>query len=177
MSTTEPPRGPLVGIDFEMANNINGSICAFGLAFEDGTSESDIIRLHPELGGVQERGRWHHISPARTAAGAGPEVLYSALQSLAPDTILVAHDAKIDRSYLYGWFEMWDLEPIHFAWFDTLRIARREFGKRGRVGIAAMAAHLGMTVTPHDPRDDATVALEIARKYPWDKFSPTQSGA
>lgn len=164
----------LIGIDFEMANSIPGSICAYGLAFIDGYSEKAVIRLHPERGGEQERGRWHHISPKATAAGLSPVHLYSRLQSLPEDTVLVAHDAKIDKAQLYGWYEMWGFEPIHFAWFDTLRIARREFGKNGRVGIAAMAERMGIEVTPHDPADDARVSLEIALRFDWDKFKPQE---
>lgn len=168
------PRPPLVGIDFEMANGIRGSLCAYGFAYEDGTIEQAVLRLHPERGGVQERDRWHHISPAKTAMGLGPEALYSRLLALPEDTVLVAHDAKIDRTQLYGWFSMWDLEPLHFRWFDTLRIARREFGKNGRTGIAAMAQRMGITVRPHHAGDDARVALEIARRYPWGQLKPLE---
>jgi DNA polymerase III epsilon subunit-like protein len=150
-----------------MANAITGSLCAYGIAYEDGTTERAVLALHPERGGDQERDRWHHISAAKTAMGLGPDALYKRLQSLPEDTILVAHDARIDRAQLYGWYRMWDLEPLHFPWFDTLRIARREFGKNGRTGIAAMADRLDITVTPHDPADDARVALEIARRYDW----------
>lgn len=175
MSPQSVNRPPLVGIDFEFANGIAGSICAYGLAYEDGTSEQAVIRLHPENGGEQERDRWHHISPAKTLLGLGPEALYSRLQALPEETVLVAHDAKIDRKQLYAWFDMWHLEPIHFAWFDTLRIARREFGKQGRVGVAAMAERFGMTVKPHHAGDDARVTLEIARRFSWGKLRPIDS--
>jgi len=154
-----------------MANAITGSLCAYGFAYEDGTTEKGILALHPEFGGKHERDRWHHISPAKTALGFGPEALYSRLLSLPADTILVAHDARIDRAQLYGWFKMWNLEPLHFSWFDTLRIARREKGKNGRTGVAAMAAEMGMTVRAHDPADDAKVALEIARRYAWGQIN------
>jgi len=164
----------LVGIDFEMANATRGSLCAYGLAYTDGTTEQAVIRLHPEHGGVQERGHWHGITPKKTAEGLGPEALYSRLLALPSDTVLVAHDAKIDRSQLYGWFEMWDLEPIHFPWFDTLRIARREFGKHGKTGVAAMAQRMGLTVRPHHAGDDARVSLEIALRYPWGQYQPQE---
>lgn len=164
----------LVGIDFEMANATRGSLCAYGLAYMDGTIEQAVLRLHPEHGGKQERDRWHHISPAKTALGFGPEVLYSRLLALPADTVLVAHDAKIDRTQLYGWFDMWGLEPLHFPWFDTLPIARREYGKKGRVGVAAMAERMGLTVNPHHAGDDARVALEIALRYDWGSLTPLE---
>lgn len=166
----------LVGIDFEMANAITGSLCAYGFAYEDGTWEQAVLRLHPEKGGEQERGRWHHISPAKTLLGLDPDALYSRLKALPEDTVLVAHDARIDMKQLYGWFAMWDLEPIHFPWFDTLRIARREFGKQGKLGIAAMAERMGMEVTPHKAGQDAWVALEIAKRYDWGDFKPMLDG-
>ena len=166
----------LVGLDFEMANPIAGSLCAFGMAFQDGTTDSAILRLHSTRGGVQERDRWHHITPKMTMLGEDPDVLYNALVALPSDTVLVAHDARIDKAQLYAWFEMWGLEPIHFPWLDTLLIARREFGKHGKTGVAAMAERLGMTVKSHDATDDARVALKIAETYDWGKFVPMLDG-
>lgn len=164
----------LVGIDFEMANATIGALCAFGLAYEDGTTEAAVMALHPEFGGKQERDRWHHISPAKTTLGVGPDVLYGRLLALPSDVVLVAHDARIDQRELYGWFSMWELEPIHFRWFDTLRIARREYGKTSKTGIAAMAQRMGLDVRPHHAADDARVALEIARRYDWGQFEPSK---
>lgn len=162
----------LVGLDFEMASPIAGSLCAFGMAFEDGSTLGQVLALHPEKGGEQERFRYHKISPLRTKLGASPQALYATLQELPDNTVLVAHDAKIDKAQLYAWFDMFDLEPIHFPWFDTLRIARREFGKHGKTGVAAMAQRLGMTVKAHDAVDDARVALRIAQYYSWGDFTP-----
>ena len=155
----------LVGIDFEMANATHGSICAYGLAFEAGFTESSSVRLHPTLGGVQERERWHNISQESTDAGMGFDVLYERLELLPRDTILVAHDAKIDRRELTSACEMWDLEPLEFTWLDSLSVARREFGKQGKHGIKYMAERLEMSVTEHDPADDARVALAIVQTY------------
>lgn len=160
----------LVGIDFEMANATKGSLCGFGLAYSWEETVAGVLRLHPERGGKQERARFHQISPSKTAAGNPPEVLYDLLKELPEDTVLVAHDARIDRSELYAWYSMWDLEPLHFAWFDTLRIARREFGKHGKTGIAAMAQRMGMEVRRHHAGDDALVSLKIAQTYDWGKF-------
>jgi DNA polymerase III, epsilon subunit and related 3''-5'' exonucleases len=160
----------LVGLDFEMANPIVGSLCAYGLAYEDGTVESGVLALHPTKGGRQERQRFHGISPAETAAGFGPQALYRRLLALPSDAVLVAHDARIDRTHLYAWLDMWGLPLLDFRWFDTLRIARREFGKQGKTGVAAMAERMGLTVKAHDPADDARVALEIATRFEWGQF-------
>lgn len=155
----------VVGIDFEMANDITGSLCAFGLAFEGDFTEAAVLRLHPFKGGEQERGRWHHISPKATARGREWTVLYDRLKALPEDTVLAAHDAKFDRSGLQAWFDMWNLPPLYFTWIDTLSIARREFGKHGKVGIAGMAERMGMQVRAHHAGDDALVARKIVETY------------
>lgn len=155
----------LVGIDFEMANATHGSICAYGLAFEGGFTESCEIKLHPELGGLQERERWHGISQESTDAGMGFDFLYARLLALPRDTVLVAHDAKIDRRELLASCAMWEFEPLDFTWIDSLSVARREMGKHQSTGVAAMAAKMSMEVRPHHPADDAKVALEIVQRY------------
>lgn len=157
----------LVGIDFEMANGTHGSLCGYALHFAEGDYASGYLRLHPERGGVQERSAYHGIDPSWARNGSRPGVLYTLLRSLPEDTVLAAHDARIDRRELAAWFDMWDLEPIPFTWIDTLKIARLHYGKTAKVGVAAMAEHMGLTVTPHDPIDDALVAKEIAKRYTW----------
>lgn len=161
---------PLIGVDFEFANDIRGSICAFGFAYQDGTTEMGILALHPSAG-EQERARYHHISPEKTALGLGPEALYSRLAALPSDAILVAHDARIDRSQLNAWFALWGLEPLNLRWVDTLGMTRRMYGKNARIGIAAMAERFGMLVKAHNAGDDALVALRIAETLEW---GPTQ---
>lgn len=157
----------LVGIDFEMANGTRGSLCGYALHYPDDDYASGYLRLHPEKGGVQERSAYHGILPYWATKGVDPSVLYGLLRALPEDTVLAAHDARIDRRELAAWFDMWELEPLHFTWIDTLKIARMHYGKTAKVGVSAMAAHMGLTVTPHDPIDDARVAKEIAKRYSW----------
>lgn len=160
----------LTGIDFEMANAHRGSICAFGFAYQDGTKESGVLHLHPDAG-VQERTRYHGISPEDTDMGLSPMSLYRRLSRLPEDTILVAHDARIDRGALNAWFELWGLPPLDLKWIDTLGMTRRTYGKTAKIGIAAMAKRFEMSVKAHDPGDDALVALRIAETLEW---GPTQ---
>lgn len=163
----------LAGIDFELANGIPGSICAYGIYWRNGDNSYGVVGLHPEKGGVQERSAYHGISPELTAAGGPPEWLYEKLLTLyLTDTTLCAHDARIDRRALNAWFEMWDLKPLPFRWIDTLKIAQRHYGKTAKTGVAIMAERMGMTVTPHDPVDDAEVALQIALRYDWGNIQP-----
>lgn len=161
----------LIGTDFEFANNIRGSICAYGFAYEDGTKESGILHLHPDAG-VQERSRYHGISAEDTEMGLNPMALYRRLSRLPEDAVLVAHDARIDRSQLNAWFKMWGLPPLDLKWIDSLGIAKRVHGKRARTGVAAMAERYEMTVKSHDPGDDALVALAVALRNPDDRPTP-----
>ncbi len=163
----------IVGIDFEMANAIPGSLCAYGIAHENGHNFG-ILALHPTRGGEQEREHYHGISPDYTAAGMEPRFLYELLVSYAQrdDVVLAAHDARIDRRALHAWFLMWDLEPLYFTWIDTLKIAQRHYTKGAKNGVAAMAERMGMTVTPHDPVHDAEVARQIALRYDWGNLVP-----
>lgn len=156
----------LIGIDFEMANATAGSLCAYGLAREE-SQHYGVLKLHPEVGGVQERHRFHGITQQVTDLGMPPSSLYELLESLPADTVLAAHDARIDRAQLAAWFSMWDFPPLHFRWIDTLKIARKHFGKDQKTGIAAMAERMGISVRPHDPYDDAFVAREIALRFDW----------
>ena len=165
----------LIGIDFEMANGTPGSICAYGIAETDGSISYAVLALYPVLGGQQERTEYHGISPELTANGLEPERLYNRLMDMPEDTILVAHDARIDRRQLNAWCDMWRFPRITFPWLDTLKIAQRHFGKTNRNGVAAMAARMGMAVRPHDPVDDAEVALQIALRYDWKGIEPMEA--
>lgn len=153
-----------IGIDFEMANNAKASICAYGLAFEDGSKESEIIALHPTMP-LQERSRYHGISPEATAAGAHFLKLYERLASLPEDTILIAHDLRSERRALMAAYTLWNLPKLKLQWLDSLKIAQQMRGKNEKAGVATMAKIFGMAIRHHDPADDALVALEVIKRY------------
>lgn len=154
-----------VGIDFEMANNHKASICAYGLAFADGAQEKQIIALHSTMA-TQEATRWHGISAEETANGHPFAELYSRLQKLPKDTVLVAHDLKVDRRALLAAFQVWGVPPLKLLWVDSLKVAQRSRGgKNVKAGVATMAEIFAMDITHHDPADDALVALEVIKRY------------
>ena len=167
----------LVGIDFEMANATKGALCAFGIHYPNGDNSYAALRLHPEHGGVQERTAYHGIHPILATDGMPPETLYNRLLALPEDTVLAAHDARIDRRELAAWYDMWGLEPLYFTWIDTLKIAQRHYTKGAKNGVAARAERMGLKVRPHNPTDDAWVAWEIAARYDWGNLQPIRDSA
>lgn len=153
-----------VGIDFEMANRHKASICAYGLAFDDGSKEKQIIALHESMP-TQEATRYHGISAEETANGHPFMDLYNRLSALPEDTILVAHDLKVERRALLAAYEVWGLPKLKLQWVDSLGVARRKHGKDAKTGVATMAQIFAMEIIHHDPADDALVALEVVKRY------------
>lgn len=159
---------PLIGIDFEYGNNTKGSICAYGLAFEDGTREHGFVRLHasaPE----QTHTRFHGITQAQTDGGMGFEELHARIKELAADgrAVLIAHDLKSDRRAWHAAVQTHGLDELNLLWLDSLTLARIEVGaaKDGcKTGIAAMAERYGLTIDHHNPAYDAWISLEIAQR-------------
>lgn len=159
---------PLIGIDFEYGNNTKGSICAYGLAFEDGTREHGFVRLHasaPE----QTHTRFHGITQAQTDGGMGFEELHARIKELAADgrAVLIAHDLKSDRRAWHAAVQTHGLDELNLLWLDSLTLARIEVGAAkdgGKTGIAAMAERYGLTIDHHNPAYDAWISLEIAQR-------------
>jgi hypothetical protein len=154
----------LIGIDFEFANAEAGSICGYGLAFEDGRRVSGILALHPERGGEQEREFIHGISSQSTAAGEHFGKLYHLLRTLPPETELVAHGTA-DQLQFYEACLLWGYAPLTFRWHNSDVLAKSSLGRHAKTGIPTLAALLRMAARPHHPGDDAAVALAAYRHF------------
>lgn len=155
-----------IGIDFEYGNNTLGSICAYGLAFPDGTREHGFVQLHPD-NPEQTHTRFHGITQAQTDGGMEFFELYVRIETLtaAGNIVLVAHDLKSDRRAWHAACTAFGLKALPLLWADSLTMARTEVGaskEGGRTGIDAMAARYGLTINHHNPADDAWISLEIA---------------
>lgn len=162
-----------IAIDFEYANNTNGSICAYGLAFPDGTKEHGFIQLHPD-NPIQDRTRFHAITQEQTDSGSPFEELYLriSLLSMAENTIFIAHDLKSDRRAWHAACLKHGLKVPSLNWIDSLPIARAELkiGKnKPGTGIASMAARYGIEIQHHNPADDALISMEIIKRNPTPK--------
>ena len=168
-----PPAAPrYIGIDFEYGSNLAGTICAYGLAFEDGTKEHGFVQL-PAVAPKQEHTRHHGISQEQADGGIPFSQLYARIAELvaAEPTILVAHDLHSDRRAWQAAQLIHGLEPLPLAWLNSLPIARAELGvpKGGKAGVATMAEHYGIPIDHHNPADDALIALQIVLRNPRSK--------
>lgn len=148
-----------------MANSNKASICAYGLAFDDGSKEKQIIALHETMP-RQEATHWHGISAKETANGRPFIELYNRLAGLPEDAVLVAHDLKAERRALFAAYSVWGIPKLRLQWTDSLKLAQLKLGgKNAKAGVATMAKIFDMTIKHHDPADDALVALEVVKRY------------
>jgi len=157
-----------IGLDFEYANKFKGSICAYGLAFMDGTQEHGFVKLHEDFP-IQEHRRWNGISQEETDGGMHFIELYERLASLEDDVVLVAHDLKSDRRAWLAAQQAFGLAKLKLTWVDALPIARTSIGRNKRTGgggVKMMADFYGMKITHHNPADDALVSLEVIKRNP-----------
>ncbi len=158
-----------IAIDFEYASSTPGTICAYGLAFEDGTKEHGFVRLHPSAP-EQKNTRYHGITQEQTDGGMAFETLYERIRELTAtgEIFLVAHDLKSDRRAWHAAVALFGLEPLPLKWIDSLPIARTEVAANGGglTGVAAMATRYGLTIDHHNPADDAFISLQVVLRNP-----------
>jgi len=174
--TTAPRR--YLGIDFEYGNNTKGSICAYGLAFEDGTQEHGFVQL-PAIAPKQEHTRFHGITQEQADGGMEFSQLYARIAGLLAEAqadgvelILVAHDITSDRRAWQAAQLIHGLEALHLSWLNSLPIAYAELGIKkgqGKAGVATMAERYGIPINHHNPADDALIALQVVLRNPLSK--------
>ncbi len=157
-----------VGLDFEYANKATASICAYGLAFMDGSQEHGYVKLHEDFP-LQQNRRWHGISQEQTDSGMHFTELYERLAALPEDTVLVVHDLKSDRRAWLAAQSAFGLPKLKLKWLDALPVARKSIGGNrhtGGGGVKTMARLYKMEIVHHNPADDALVSLEVIKRNP-----------
>ena len=169
MNTTSTASKRYIALDFEYANGDKASICQYGLAFEDGSTETGYVQLHPTVA-EHTNGRYNGgITEEQTSAGIPFAELYARLAALTADgnTVLVAHDLKSDRKAWLRTQALHGMPALRLSWVDSLHIARLELGcgKSGG-GVKAMAQRYAMEINHHNPVDDARVALQVILRNP-----------
>ena len=167
-----------IGIDFEYGNNTKGTICAYGLAFEDGTQEHGFVKL-PAIAPKQEHTRFHGITQEQADGGMEFSQLYARIAGLLAEAqadgvelILVAHDITSDRRAWQAAQLIHGLEALHLSWLNSLPIAYAELGIKkgqGKAGVATMAERYGIPINHHNPADDALIALQVVLRNPLSK--------
>ena len=118
-----------VAIDFEKLNDSQLSVCEVGLVvFKDGKEVAPPFHsyINP-LGGIV-RSDWaekhlDHITDDMLLAAPSYKELFSKLQQIIQDKILVVHSKGADLNYIYNLEEKIGLPKLYTKWVDTNEIA------------------------------------------------------
>ena len=149
-------------LDLETANNDRGSVCAIGIVYVEDNSVVDtyytLVNPHSEFSNMCMR--IHHIKPEHvTDAPSFADVwpgLYAKLRAIP----IVAYNASYDMYHLekaiydagYG-------EP-NLRYTCALKLAKQWVPAQSHK-LENVAAHFGITYTPHEALDDARATAGI----------------
>jgi DNA polymerase-3 subunit epsilon len=154
-----------VAIDFETANEDRRSACAVGVTrVADGRivgSDSWLIRP-PELRFAPINVSIHGITNAHVKDKPPFPERWLPIWEACAGRPLVAHNASFDISVLRHVFDWYGMAYPALDYFCTLAIARLKWPGLGSYRLPAVAAHLGIRFTHHDPAEDARAAAEVA---------------
>jgi DNA polymerase-3 subunit epsilon len=153
-----------VALDVETANGRYSSICQIGLVlFEGGKPVEEWQTLiDPQVTFAPGNIGIHGIHPsdvrgAPTFAQAAGEVF-----ARIDGQIVVAHNAKFDRSCISHAAAKAGLALPWCRWLCSVQVARRAWhGEVERFGLARMAEHLDLTFRHHDALEDARTCGQV----------------
>lgn len=156
--------GDYVAIDFETANEKRASACAVGIAVVEGGEVAHkkawLIRP-PEMRFNPINISIHGIRPTDVERAHSFPDLWPHLLHYLEGKVVIAHNAPFDISVLRHTLEFYELGRPRFDYSCTYAIAKRVWPGLSTHGLGAVAAHLGLTMTHHDPGDDAEAAANI----------------
>ncbi|MDK3019257.1 exonuclease domain-containing protein [Pseudodonghicola flavimaris] len=170
-----------IAVDVETANADTSSICQFGLAFvrPDGAIDTLDLLIDPEMYFDSFNTALHGISAATVEDCPGFALVLPPLRPLLARHSLIQHSG-FDQRAIAAACRRYGLPTPHFAWHDSLAIARRawpELRNRGGHGLANLKTHLGLEFTHHHAGEDARAAAlvvlraEAVTGLPFDKLS------
>ncbi len=159
------PGGDYVAIDFETANEKRTSACAIGLAVvQEGRvvhKQAWLIRP-PAMRFNPINISIHGIRPADVERAPDFSQLWPHLRHYLAGKTVVAHNAGFDMSVLRNTLDAYDLPHPSFEYSCTYKIAKNVWPDLHNHRLSSVAEHLGLTMTHHDPGDDAEAAADIA---------------
>ena len=157
-------------IDFETANECRSSVCSVGVVIVRGGEVVDSFYslIHPEPEYYQRFCQQvHGLGPEDTDdAPLFPDV-WARIEPLIEGLPLVAHNAPFDEGCLRSVFKVYRMDYPDYDFFDTLRAARRHFGRNlPNHQLQTVAAACGYDLTRHhhalaDAEACAAIALKI----------------
>lgn len=149
-----------VAIDFETANQHPCSVCSVGIVIvkDDEIVDSYYSLIHPEPDYYSYFcQRVHGLSKRETDdAPSFPEVwdeVMSRISEIFPEIEyipFVAHNARFDEGCLKAVFRTYQMDYPDFHFYDTLAVARRQFGHSlPNHQLHTVAAACGYDLTRH----------------------------
>ena len=156
----------VVSIDFETANNNQGSVCAVGLCvLEDGVVEEAYYSLiHPPkkvdyFFGMNTR--IHGIKKEDVKDAPCFEEVYQELLPYFEDAIVVAHNASFDMSCIRRACELCELPIPDIRYVDTVGLSRKIFPELPNHRLNTVSEHIECELEHHNAFSDARACLMI----------------
>ncbi|MBO7487086.1 MAG: 3'-5' exoribonuclease [Bacteroidales bacterium] len=154
-------------IDFETANENPSSVCSVGVVVVRGGEIADsfysLIRPEPEYY------QWfctrvHGICEEDTYCAPVFPKVWEKVAPMVEGLPLVAHNSRFDEMCLKEVFKVYQMEYPDYVFYDTLKAARRHFGRRlpdhQLHTVAAACGHC--LVNHHHALEDAEACARIA---------------
>ena len=158
----------LCGLDFEIANSCNGSICSVGVAIvENGVvleRKEYLIKPHKSLDWMSKFCRDIHgitYEDLRESPEFS-EVWQSVKLLLISADCVVIHNAPFDLRHLHNVLSLYNLPSVSFDYVCSLKLCRYHFPELPYHSLADMAEKFGITFQHHDALEDAETCAKIA---------------
>ena len=158
----------LCGLDFETANNSNGSICSVGVAVvENGVvleCREYLVKPHKSVDYMSKFCRDVHgitYEDLRESPEFS-EVWQSVKLLLFSADCVVIHNAPFDLRHLHNVLSLYNLPSVAFDYVCSLKLCRYHFPELPYHSLADMAEKFGITFQHHDALEDAETCAKIA---------------
>ena len=158
----------LCGLDFETANNSNGSICSVGVAVvENGVvleRREYLVKPHKSVDYMSKFCRDVHgitYEDLRESPEFS-EVWQSVKQLLISADCVAIHNAQFDLRHLCNILSLYNLPSVSFDYVCSLQLCRYHFPELPYHSLADMAEKFGITFQHHDALEDAETCAKIA---------------
>ncbi|AIQ45672.1 DNA polymerase III subunit epsilon [Paenibacillus sp. FSL R7-0273] len=153
-------------IDFETANSSRSSACSLGLVqVRDGIITAEHVWL------IDPRQRFdgmniaiHGITPSIVQGQPTFEELWSTVEPLLQDEIVVAHNAAFDMSVLRYCLDASGNRYPDFQYLCTYLLGKKMLDELPSHKLNVISQHFGISLKHHDALDDARAAALILLK-------------
>jgi DNA polymerase-3 subunit epsilon len=153
-------------IDFETANNLRSSVCSVGIVIvRDGEfADSFYSLIQPEPNYYNYWcTRVHGLSQADTDEAEVFPFVWERIVPLIEGLPLVAHNSMFDEGCLKAVFRVYGMDYPDYAFYDTLRAARRKLPQLPDHKLDTVAAACGYNMhNHHHALADAEACAHIA---------------